>query len=220
MFFIPVAFLIFIAFLLLLPVLFGLGYFNIITIGFEKLGISQAATLIILFLILIGSAVNIPLTKTKFIYFEKSRFFNLWKTPKVEAQGLAINLGGAVIPILISLYLLFLIWEKGLGMKPVLMATVFMVIVCKLLARVVPGRGITLPAFWPPIFSAISAFILFPQFPAPCAFVAGTLGALIGADILNLGRARKYGGYLSIGGAGVFDGIFLVGIVASLLAGI
>jgi uncharacterized membrane protein len=49
--------------------------------------------------------------------------------------------------------------------------------------------------------------------------VAGTMGVLIGADILNLKKAQKYGGFLSIGGAGVFDGIFLVGIVSALLTG-
>ncbi|HXK31975.1 MAG TPA: DUF1614 domain-containing protein, partial [Candidatus Paceibacterota bacterium] len=58
-----------------------------------------------------------------------------------------------------------------------------------------------------------------PGFVAPCAFVSGTLGVLIGADILNLRKIRKYGGFLSIGGAGVFDGIFLIGIISALLAG-
>ncbi|MDP2663865.1 MAG: DUF1614 domain-containing protein, partial [bacterium] len=51
------------------------------------------------------------------------------------------------------------------------------------------------------------------------AFVSGTLGVLIGADILNLRKIQRYGGFLSIGGAGVFDGIFLVGVISALLAG-
>jgi len=58
------------------------------------------------------------------------------------------------------------------------------------------------------------------EFAAPCAFISGVLGTLIGADILNLKKVQKYGGFLSIGGAGVFDGIFLVGIVSALLAGV
>ena len=94
-----------------------------------------------------------------------------------------------------------------------------MIILTKFLARVIPGKGITLPFFIPPIFSAVFALVLAPEFAAPTAFVGGVLGTLIGADILNLRKARKYGGYLSIGGAGVFDGIFLVGIVSTLLAG-
>jgi len=36
---------------------------------------------------------------------------------------------------------------------------------------------------------------------------------------LNLRKVQKFGGFLSIGGAGVFDGIFLIGIISALLAG-
>jgi len=219
MFFLPIAFLIFLAFILFLPILFLLVYFNVITLGFEKLGISPEITLFLLLLILIGSAINIPLTKKKLVYTERPRFFGLLRTPKVEVQGIAINFGGAIIPILLSFYFLFFGWKSGFEIKPILIATLLMIIVSKFLARVIPGVGISLPTFIPPIFSAIFALILAPGFAAPCAFIAGTLGILIGADLLNLEKVQKYGGFLSIGGAGVFDGIFLVGIVSALLAG-
>lgn len=220
MLFLPIALLVFLLFILFFPVLLALVYLHVITLGFEKLGISSGATIFLLFLILIGSCINIPLTKKKLVYSTRPRFFGLFRTPKVEVQGVAINLGGGVLPILLSFYFLFLLWKQGFELEPVLLAIFLMIILSKFLARVVPGTGISLPAFIPPIFSAISALILAPPgFAAPTAFVAGVLGTLIGADILNLGRARKYGGYLSIGGAGVFDGIFLVGIVSALLAG-
>lgn len=49
--------------------------------------------------------------------------------------------------------------------------------------------------------------------------IASVWGTLIGADLLNLHRLRKLGAHaLSIRGAGMFDGIFLVGVVAALLA--
>lgn len=218
MFFIPVAFFIFITFALFLPFLFILGYFNIITIGFEKLGISPEVTVFLFLAILIGSAVNIPITKKKLVYTKLPRFFGLFRTPKIEVEGTAINLGGAIIPILISFYFLFLNWKLGFNLKPIFISIVLMIIVSKFLARVIPGKGISLPALTPPIFSAIFAMILAPEFAASCAFIAGTLGVLIGADILNLRRIQRYGGFLSIGGAGVFDGIFLVGIVSALLS--
>ena len=45
------------------------------------------------------------------------------------------------------------------------------------------------------------------------------MGTLIGADIMNLGKIQGLGAPVaSIGGAGTFDGVFLVGIVAVLLA--
>jgi uncharacterized membrane protein len=54
---------------------------------------------------------------------------------------------------------------------------------------------------------------------AAVAYVSGTLGTLIGADLLNLGRIQGLGApVVSIGGAGTFDGIFLTGVVAVLLA--
>ena len=218
MLFLPIAFLVFILFILFLPVLFLLGYFHIVTIGFEKLGISPEITLFLLLAILIGSAVNIPLGQKKLMYVEERRFFGFWRVPKIEAQGLAVNLGGAVIPVLISIYFIFLTWQQGFELKPILIATVLMVILSKFLARIVPGRGISLPAFIPPIFAAIFAMALAPAFASPCAFISGTLGVLIGADLLNLKKVQKFGGFLSIGGAGVFDGIFLVGIISALLA--
>lgn len=219
MLFLPIGCLIFLLFILALPILFILGYFHIVTIGFEKLGISPEITIFILLAILIGSAINIPIGKKKIIYVEESRFFGLWRVPKLEARGLAINFGGAIIPILLSIYFLYLSWQEGFEIKLILIAIILMIIISKILARVIPGRGISLPALIPPIFSAIFALILAPDFAAPCAFVAGTLGVLIGADILNLKKVQKLGGFVSIGGAGVFDGIFLVGIISALLAG-
>lgn len=220
MFFLPIGCLIFVLFILFLPVLFILGYFHIIIIGFEKLGISSELTFILLLSILFGSVINIPIGRKMFVRVEESRFFGLWKIPRIEAQGVAVNLGGAVIPVILSLYFLYLSFQAGVDLKPVLTATVLMVFLSKFLARVVPGRGISLPAFIPPIFSAVFALILAPDFSTACAFVSGTLGVLIGADLLNLAKVQRQGGFVSIGGAGVFDGIFLVGIVSALLAAI
>jgi len=220
MFFLPAGCLIFLLFILFLPILFLLGYFHILTLGFEKLGISSEITFLFLLAILIGSSINIPLGKKKMVYAEESRFFGLWKTPKIKAEGIAINLGGAVIPILLSFYFFLLSFKAGAPVKSIFIAIFLMAILSKFLSRVVPGRGISLPALVPPIFSAIFSFILCPEFAAPCAFISGVLGTLIGADILNLKKIRKFGGFLSIGGAGVFDGIFLVGIVSALLTGL
>jgi uncharacterized membrane protein len=219
MFFFPIGCLIFLLFILFLPVLFLLGYFHIVTIGFEKLGISPEATLLLLFLILIGSAINIPLTKKKMVYIEKPVFFGLWRVPKAETRGLAINLGGAIIPVLLSFYFLFLSWRAGFNLELLLVAIILITIISKFLARIIPGRGIALPAFIPPIFAGFLALILTPEFAAPCAFISGVLGTLIGADLLNLKKAQELSpGLISIGGAGIFDGIFLIGIVSALLA--
>ena len=128
-------------------------------------------------------------------------------------SGVAINVGGAVIPLCLSVYLATVVpslWQ-------VAVATGIMAAVSRSVARIVPGRGIVLPVFVPPVLSALLALLLAPGFAAPCAYVAGTVGTLVGADVLNLRRLRGFEGMVSLGGAGLFDGIFLVGIVAVLL---
>jgi uncharacterized membrane protein len=213
MFFFPVGCLILVLFVLFLPFLFLLLFFHVITFGFEQLGFSPEATILILALILFGSMINIPITKRKMMRVERPSFFGFFKKHSLEYQGISVNLGGAVIPVLISLFFL-----AKIPLRPTLIAIGLMTLVSYGLARIIPGRGIVIPAFIPPIFSALFAFVLVPEFAASVSFVSGVLGILIGGDILNLRKARKVSpGMLSIGGAGVFDGIFLVGIVSVLL---
>jgi uncharacterized membrane protein len=93
--------------------------------------------------------------------------------------------------------------------------------VCHWLAYPVPGIGIAEPMFVPTIAAAVVALVLSRPYAARLAYVGGCLGALIGADLLNLDKVQGLGAPVaSIGGAGTFDGVFLTGILAVLLAGI
>ena len=70
-----------------------------------------------------------------------------------------------------------------------------------------------------PISAAIVGLVISPEHSAPLAYISGTLGVLIGADLLHMKDISRLGTpYASIGGAGTFDGIFITGIVAALLA--
>ena len=83
----------------------------------------------------------------------------------------------------------------------------------------VPGIGIAVPVFWPALITAVVALVLSRENAAPLAYIAGSLGTLIGADLTNLDKVRGLGAPVaSIGGAGTFDGIFLTGMLAVLLA--
>jgi uncharacterized membrane protein len=87
------------------------------------------------------------------------------------------------------------------------------------MAEPVPGLGIAVPVFAPALGAAIVAVLLARQRAAALAYIAGSLGTLIGADLLNLDKISSLGAPIaSIGGAGTFDGIFLTGILAVLLA--
>ncbi len=55
---------------------------------------------------------------------------------------------------------------------------------------------------------------------APLACISGTLGKLIGAYLLNC-KVRQLGNHIvSIGVPGVFEGVFVAGILAVALTGI
>jgi len=202
--------------LLSLPLLFVFGFFHVVRLGFENLGFPPEAVLLLLVLMLLGSFFNIPLGRRKLVEVQERNFFGLVSRKRMMFQGLSLNVGGGLIPFLIALFLL-----TRVPLEPTLLATAFMVLISFKLARPIPGKGIGVPFLLPPLFAVLFAFLLVPEAPALVAFVAGTLGIIIGADLLRLPWVmRGQVGMLSIGGAGVFDGIFLVGIVSALLAGL
>ncbi|MGA7874465.1 MAG: DUF1614 domain-containing protein, partial [Desulfoferrobacter sp.] len=100
-----------------------------------------------------------------------------------------------------------------------LLGVVAVALIVHSLAYPVKGLGIAEPIFIPPAAATIVAIILSRKSTPALAYISGSLGTLIGADILNLGAIRGLGAPVaSIGGAGTFDGIFLTGILAVLLA--
>jgi uncharacterized membrane protein len=198
---------------LLVPLLLALLFLDLVSFSFGELGLSSNTAFLIIVAMLAGSLINIPITRRRVTYAAPRTMRGFFAGPQTTWSGIAINLGGAIIPFGLCLYLLTIVpslWQVGL-------ATLIMALVSRAIARVVPGRGIVLPVFVPPIVSALLAILIARDFAAPCAYIAGTMGTLIGADLLNLPRMRNTPGMLSIGGAGLFDGIFLVGIVAVFL---
>jgi uncharacterized membrane protein len=79
--------------------------------------------------------------------------------------------------------------------------------------------GIGMPILFAPLTAAGVAVALAGDSAAPLAYIGGTLGVLVGADLLRFKDIRKLGApFASIGGAGSFDGIFISGLLAVLLA--
>jgi len=206
-----------------LAALFLLVQLGVLNYAYRRLGLSAGAAFMLLFASLLGSYVNIPLAQLPAERIEAHQAFNFfgerYSLPvEVDWPGtiVAVNVGGAVVPILLSLYLLAhnRIWIKGLIGAAIVTAAVHLV------ARPIPGVGVTVPVFAPPIATAIVALLLSREHAAPIAYVAGSLGTLMGADIMNLGEINAIGAPMaSIGGAGTFDGVFVTGILAVLLAG-
>jgi uncharacterized membrane protein len=225
MFYTPLAFLFFLGFWVLFALLVSLIQIGILQYVFESMGVSRRYMLGLLLCCLLGSYVNIPIAQLpggehvrmgEFVDFFGMRYV---VPVVVNSPGtvLAVNLGGAVIPFLLSLYLI----GKHRLYGQSLLAVAIVTVVVHLMAKPVRGVGIAVPIFIPPLVTAVVAYTLWPRNPAPLAHIAGSLGTLIGADLLNLGKIRHLGAPVaSIGGAGKFDGIFLTGVVAVLLAGL
>jgi len=98
-------------------------------------------------------------------------------------------MGGAVIPTLLSLYLLI----KNDILSWAAVATAVVMVACYLLAQPVPGVGIAIPSLVPPIIAATTALLVAQRNVAAVAYVSGSLGTLIGADLLNLGKIQGLG---------------------------
>ena len=197
---------------------------RILRYAYMRLGVGPGAALLLLLGSLIGSYFNIPITVLPghpVTSGEIVDYFGMrYVVPVVTSWPgtvLAVNVGGAVIPTLMSTYLMlrYQLWLKAT------IAVVVIAFVIHSMATPVPGIGIAVPVFVPVVTTAILAFILSREYAAPLAYIGGSMGTLIGADLLNLGTIGSLGAPVaSIGGAGTFDGIFLTGILAVLLAGI
>jgi len=195
---------------------------HILRYAYTRLGMSSGAALLVLLASLVGSYVNIPLVQLPEQQILSGRevwsFGVAYSVPVVvdwPGTVIAVNVGGALVPALMSLYLLGKNGLWGLG----LVATACVAAVCHWLADPVPGIGIALPMFVPILATAVVAWVLSRQHAAVLAYAGGSLGTLIGADLTNLDKVQGLGAPVaSIGGAGTFDGIFLVGILAVLIA--
>lgn len=214
--------------LILLPLIF----FGFVGRAFVQLGFSPVQALLLLVFTLAGSFVNLPVARVRselpngeVIRLPRGFMLErLYRVPSFSTETtVAVNLGGAVIPVLVSLALSFVavatlgtavLLPLGLGVLGVTVAT-------RLVARPVPGLGITTPFFVPPVCAALAGILLGGGTLAGpvIGYVSGTVGTLVGADLLLWREFSRLGApVVSIGGAGTFDGIFLAGVIAALLA--
>ena len=204
---------------ILLIIILQLGIFGIVL---AKLGLSPDSAMLLLGSTLMGSLINLPLfkmTSTREELPEKYQPPRLLFSQLHFTHGktiVAINVGGALIPVCFSLYLIFFHTLNPLHFLP---AISIVAAVSYFFSRPIKGLGIGMPIFIAPFTAAVTALLISPAHSAPLAYICGTLGVLIGADLFRLKDVKKMGVPIAaIGGAGTFDGIFFTGIMAVLLA--
>ncbi|HMK63520.1 MAG TPA: DUF1614 domain-containing protein [Acidimicrobiales bacterium] len=212
------------SFLLILILLAAIAMLFVGLVGYvyKRVGLSNGWFFAILIGSFVGSRINIPAWRFSDQVTVESldvvAFGVRWRVPAVRHTGrvtIAVNVGGAVIPTAVSVYLVVhnRVWWHALIAIACVAAVVWIV------ARPIPGVGIVVPTLVPPVAAALAATIIGRPAVAALAYVGGTVGTLVGGDLLNLWRTRGLGApVVSIGGAGTFDGIFLTGLLAVVLA--
>ncbi|MCH4904618.1 DUF1614 domain-containing protein [Cylindrospermopsis raciborskii CHAB3438] len=222
MIYLPVSILLFLVLLLLLPFIWFALAVDIVEIAVAKLGFSPQIAFFLFLLVIITSTINIPLYRLENTVEVVDEFATLWLREfwgiplrRLERSTIvALNVGGGLIPVLLALYQI----SRG-NFLAITLVTTIVSVVGYFAARIVPGIGIQMNPLLAPLTAVISAMIIAPHAGAPVAFAGGILGTVIGADLLHLKDIQSMSeGVLSIGGAGVFDGIALCGLFALLLS--
>ncbi len=210
---------------ILLAVIALLGLSAAVLAG-EALGLSPLSAFLVYVAILLGSVVNIPVYEFKspgpasspmVPYLGAQHKLPSWQGHRTI---LAVNLGGCIIPAALSLY-----FAARMPLVPLLVTAIIVTLGVFYFARPIRSIGISVPILVTPLLavgaSLLALYIDGSGFSslARMAFASGVFGTLLGADILHLGSIRRAGSdFVSIGGAGTFDGILLNGIIATLLA--
>ncbi|MGD1853218.1 MAG: DUF1614 domain-containing protein [Leptolyngbyaceae cyanobacterium] len=194
------------AVILLLPLVITGLTLDIVTVAVAKLGFAPGLAIVLLIAMIVGSAINIPL-------YQKS-FRPVGMSWPHQRTVVALNVGGGLIPVLLAIY------QFTQGHWMAILATVAIVTwVSYTSAQVVPGIGIRMNAMVAPLTAVLCGWLLGGAAAPSVAFAGGILGTLMGADLLHLREIERLSsGVLSIGGAGVLDGIALCGLFSLLLA--
>ncbi len=141
---------------------------------------------------------------------------------EIHNKVIGFNIIGVGIPLIVSVKILV---QKRLPLKETALITGIVAIVTSLYTHFDPGVGLIVHFFAiPPMLAAATAFVLrmdprvHKYNTALMTYVCGTLGVLIGADLLHLHQILLWMPtepvFISIGGAGLVDAIFLSGIIA------
>src|SRR5581483_146665 len=150
--YLPLALPFFLIFVALFLFVFFLLPFGLLKYAYEQLGLSPNGAVLLLLGSLIGSSINIPIAVISNKSVMASQLIDhlgmRYQVPAASDWGgtvLAINVGGAVIPVIMSIYLLikWQLWWEGL------LATVIVAAICYWLSSPIPGVGIAVPVVVP-----------------------------------------------------------------------
>lgn len=201
-----------------IPIILFYIIYLVLTKAFRHLGFSSLESILI---VIVSFLFTFPIIVFGYDISNIAIFsYNNWIV--------GINTGGALIPILISIYLIF---KRNIPLFKVFVGIFVVTIITFFVTKPVPNQGIVSSfPYWllPGVIACISSVILLRKDfvkGAPLAYALGTIGVLIGADFLHLYELLSYeptklGTMATIGGAVLFDLIFITGILSVIIYGV
>ena len=210
----------------LLVILIPLLIFGIIGVAFTRLGFSWITALVVVFLMLFGSFINLPvytIRRDMVRAREPASNGNVGSSP-VWDTTLSVNLGGGIIPVCIAVYLVYrAIAVSGIFLVPAVCICIIVVAaIVRFSTQPVNSRGIRVPTIIPALSSLVIGTLISGGpglVAAVTALAGGTLGTLLGGNLLNLNRLPDLDiSDFVIGGSGTFGAIFLCCLLPALVA--
>jgi len=220
-----------IALIVLIVLVVPLLILGLIGAAFSRLGFSWIEAVAVILLMFLGSFVNIPLwtfqRREGNTVTGKPAVFDAFTGEPVPDERLttelSVNLGGAVIPLIVSGFLLVEV-QRLTGESLLLQAGIALLIVAlvtRFFTTIIPEYGIRAPLFVPAV-SALALGLLLTGgtglSAAVVAFAGGTAGVVLGAGVCTLPAIKNSSvSRVSIGGAGMFGAVFFCGLLAALI---
>ena len=201
----------------------------LLVVGFETVGFRLSEAV----LIFVGSTLLFLISfPSILLYFDGSLGIGIIDVPLriLAFQGFLVvcprsdlaigfDVAGFLIPFFISLRMIF---ERRSPIRASLIGIACIAAVSYLTSAYVAGEGVVIfNVYVIAIAASVIGIVLAKRqwgSVGPIAYVSGSLGVLLGADLVRIGDILTYQprgfAFASIGGAGVFDAIFLVGVLA------
>lgn len=185
--------------MIILLVVGVLVYFGIAHRILDRMRLTDKQALLFIAAVIVGSFIDIPLMRTP-----------------VEVT---INVGGALLPILLSIWLIYKADETAERVRAIL-AAILVAVVVSLGSRYLPYEPENM-FLDPKIIYGISAGLIayLAGRSRRSAFVGGVLGIVL-SDIVHMVTIIGLGipGTTDIGGAGAFDVVMIAGIIGVMVA--
>ncbi len=187
--------------LILLFALAGLIYFGLAHRVLDRLRLTDTQALLFVGLIIVGSFITIPISR--------------------GALNVSVNVGGALVPVALAVYLLLRAdstWEWVRALLAAAGTAAIIWIVASFTDFEPPANDFFIDPVW--LYSLVGGVVAYLLGRSRrAAFVAGTLGVVM-ADLGHLVQVwvRNLPSTVALGGAGAFDAVVIAGLLSVGLA--